>query len=101
VCWQLGTEQGVADATLGFGINVNWEGDKGKIPEGHTMPFMEALVTALDGLLLRAVLPRWLISLTKRGRRALCGYEEMEVSHLSKLHQSPTSNSEYRHICWK
>jgi hypothetical protein len=82
VCCQLGTQRGVANATSGFGINVNWEWDKGEIPEGHTMPFMEALAAALDGLLLRAALPRWLISLTKQGRQAICSHEELEVSHL-------------------
>jgi cytochrome P450 len=45
------------------------------------MPFMQALPAALDGLLLRAVFPVWLISFTKQGRQALRGYTEMEVSH--------------------
>lgn len=46
---------------------------------------MQALATSLEGMLLRAALPDWLISFTKRGRQALLGYYEMEVSHPSTL----------------
>lgn len=65
---------------------MDWDWDKSEIPEGHNMPFMQALVTALDGLVFRAALPPWLISFTKQGRQALLGYDEMEVSHPSTLH---------------
>jgi hypothetical protein len=51
------------------------------------MPFMQALTTATQGMIIRAAFPRWLLSLTKRGREALRGYDEMEVGHLSTLHQ--------------
>jgi len=47
---------------------------------------MQALATALDGLVFRAALPAWLVSLTKRGRQALLGFNEMEVGHLSTTH---------------
>lgn len=67
---------------------MDWDWDKREIPKGHNMPFMQALATALDGLVFRVVLPPWLISFTKQGRQALRGYDEMEVSHPSTLHQS-------------
>ena len=53
------------------------------------MPFMQALPTATEGLMFRVALPRWLISLTKRGRQALQGYNEMEVGNLSTVYQRP------------
>ena len=65
---------------------MDWDRDKSEITKGLTFPFMEAFVIALDGWFLRAALPTWLISLTKRGRQALCGYHEMEVGHLSILY---------------
>ena len=77
-------------------MNVDWDWGKSEIPKGHTMPFMEALVTAIDGWFFRVSLPTWLISLTKRGRQALCGYNEMEVGHLSMLHPLPNLNPDYR-----
>ena len=73
--------------TSGFGINVNWDWDKNETPKGHTMPFMQALPIATEGLLLFLALPKWLLSLTKRGREAICGYNEMEVGHFSTLYQ--------------
>jgi len=75
--------------TSGFGINVDWDWDKNEIPKGHSMPFMKALPTATEGLLLLLALPRWLLFLTKWGREAICGNYEMEVSHLSTLHRWP------------
>jgi hypothetical protein len=72
--------------TSGFGVNVGWDWDKNEIPKGHTMPFMRALSIAAEGLLLRMVFPRWLLSLTKWGREAIRGYNELEVSHLSTFH---------------
>ena len=49
------------------------------------MTFMQALSTAIEGLVIRLAFPRWLLHLTERGREATCGYNEMEVGHLSKL----------------
>ena len=60
------------------------------------MPVMRALVNAVDGLVLRTALPTWLISLTKRGRQALCGYNEMEVGHPITLHGWIDSHSDDR-----
>ena len=64
---------------------MDWYWDENEIPKGHTMPFMRALTTATEGLMLFLALPKWLLFLTKRGREAICGHEEMEVSHLSIL----------------
>jgi hypothetical protein len=75
--------------TSGFGINVDWDWDKNEIPKGHTMPFMRALSIATEGLFLLVVLPKWLLFLTKRGREAIYGHDEMEVSHLNTLHEGP------------
>jgi hypothetical protein len=72
--------------TSGFGIKVVWDWDKNEIPKGHSMPFMQATVTALEGVVLRAAFPTWLSTLTKRGREAHCGYIEMKVGHLITLH---------------
>ena len=76
-------------ATAGFGINVDWEWHKTEIPKGHSMPFMQALSTAIEGMVLRAALPTWVLSLTERGRQVLCGHNEMEVGHLSTCHPLP------------
>ena len=73
--------------TSGFGVNVDWDWDKNEIPKGHTMSFMRALTTSAEGLIIRAALPRWLLSFTKSGREALDGYYELEVGHTSTLHQ--------------
>jgi hypothetical protein len=50
---------------------------------------MEALTIAPEGVALFLTAPKWLLFLTKRGREVICGYNEMEVSHLSTLHQGP------------
>ena len=70
---------------------------------GHSIPFMQALATAMEGLMFRAVLPTWLISLTQRGRQALCGFDEMEVGHLRPGHTvyDPTSRSDCSYIWQK
>ena len=73
-------------ASLGFGMNVGWDWDQDEIPKGHTIPFMQTLSTALEGVSLRIAFPRWLLSLTKRGRGAIRGYEELEVGHPNPLH---------------
>jgi len=61
---------------------MDWDWNKTEIPKGHTMPFMQALSTSIEGLVTRAVFPRWYLSRTKRGREALRGYEELEVGCL-------------------
>ena len=81
----MDTELADCKATSGFGINVDWEWDKSEIPKGHTMALIQALATAPEGLVFRVGFPTWLISLTKRGRKALSGHEELEASHLSTL----------------
>ena len=68
-------------------MNVGWDWDKDEIPKGYTTPFMQTLTTALEGIGLRVALPRWLLSLTKQGRGAICGYEELEVGHSDSLYQ--------------
>jgi len=68
---------------------MDWYWDDNEIPKGHTIPFMRALTIASEGLLLLMLLPKWLLFLTKRGREAMCGHNEMEVGHLSTLHQQP------------
>jgi len=68
---------------------MDWYWDENEIPKGHTMPFMRALTIASEGRLLLMALPKLLLSLTQRGREVICGHNEMEVSHLSTLHQPP------------
>ena len=68
-------------------MKVDWDWDKSEVPKGHTMPFMQALATAPQAMILRAGLPRWLMYLTKRGRQALRSFKEMEVGHLSTFNQ--------------
>ena len=68
-------------------MNVGWDWDKGEVPKGHTIPFMQTLTTALEGIGLRVAFPRLLLSLTKSGRGAICGYEELEVGHPNSLYQ--------------
>ena len=75
--------------TSGFGIDVNWDWDKAEIPKGHTMPFMQALSTATDGMPLRFALPNWLLLLSKSGREVVRGYYEFEVSHYNTRHHRP------------
>jgi hypothetical protein len=75
--------------TSGFGINVDWDWDENEIPKGYTMSFMRALTIAPEGLIHFLTVPKWLLFLTKRGREVICGHNEMEVSHLSTLHQGP------------
>jgi len=74
------------NVTSGFGINVDWDWDKNEIPNGHTMPFMDALTTAIQSLIVH-MFPRWLLSLNKRGREAVRAHDELEVGHLNTLHQ--------------
>ena len=73
--------------TSGFGINVNWDWDKNEIPKEHTMPFIQALSTATEGMIIRLALPRLLLALTKQGREAVRGYYELEVGHSRTLYQ--------------
>ena len=67
-------------------MTVGWDWVMDEIPKGHAMPFMQALSTALEGIGLRVAFPRWLLSLSKRGRDAICGYEELEVGHPKSLY---------------
>ena len=93
VCRQLVhcMQAGQLKATSGFGIKVDWDWDRSEVPKGYTMPFAQALATSTDGIITRAALPKWLLSLTKRGRQSLCGYYELEVSHLNALYECPNS----------
>jgi hypothetical protein len=51
------------------------------------MPFMRALATVIDGLVLRLSFPRWLLCFNKWGREVVRAHDELEVGHLSTLHQ--------------
>ena len=75
-------------------MNVEW--DNGEVPKGYTMPFVQALATGEQGLLLRLALPNWLICLTKRGREALRGYHKLEVGDLSTSRQQPNLRLDFR-----
>ena len=82
-----------SDFNSGFGINVDWDWDKSEIPKGHTIPFLQALSTATDGMVTRVAFPTWLLSLTRSGREAILGYNEMEVSRLSSAQTINGPNS--------
>ena len=65
-------------------MNADWDGDREMPNPGHSMPFMEALKLATEGIMLRAAVPRWLLRLSERGRRAITSFMEMEVgNHMS------------------
>jgi hypothetical protein len=73
----------------GFGINVDWDWDKNETPNGHTMPFMQALAIAVQGMRLYFILPRWLLSFGTWKPEGVRGHDELEVGHLSTFHQWP------------
>ena len=75
--------------TSGFGIDVDWDWDRNEIPNGHTITFMNALATATRSMPLLFMFPRWLLSFNERGREAVRSHDELEVGHLSILHQWP------------
>ena len=58
---------------------------------------MRALAVALEGMGRRVVFPKWFLSLSKRGREALCGYEEMEVGHFSTLLHRDLTDLKFDH----
>jgi hypothetical protein len=68
---------------LGFGMSADWDADREVPGPGHSMPFMEALKVAAEGLMLRAAVPRWLPFPFSTGRRAARGFMEMEVGSSS------------------
>ena len=61
-------------------MSADWDTDWEVPSQGHSMPFMRALKEAAEGLILRSAVPRWLLPLSQRGRRAVTGFMEMEVS---------------------
>lgn len=64
---------------------ADWDGDRKMPSPGHSMPFMEALRVAAEGLTIRAAVPRWLLAFSERGRLATTGFTELEVgSHRSR-----------------
>jgi hypothetical protein len=65
---------------------VDWDQDKNEMSKGHTIPFMQALVTVVEGLIFRMAFPKWLLCLNKRGREFVRAHDELEVGHLSTLH---------------
>ena len=71
----------IIDILPGFGISTDWDVDREVLALGHSMSFMEALKVSTETLTFRAAVPRWLLSLSQRGRRAIRGYMEIEVSN--------------------
>ena len=71
----------IIDISPGFGIDADWDVGWEVLTLGHSMPFMEALKVSAETLMLRAAVPRWLLSLSQRGRRAIRGYMEIEASN--------------------
>jgi len=65
-------------------MSADWDANREIPAPGHSMPFMEALKVSAESFMLRAALPRWLISLSQRGRRATKGFMELEVSNSSR-----------------
>lgn len=64
-------------------MTADWDADREVPRPGHSMPFMRALKTATEGLILRSAVPRWLLPFSQRGRRAMMAFEEMEVGSSS------------------
>jgi len=62
-------------------MSADWDTDWEVPSLGHSMPFMRALKEAAEGLILRSAVPRWFLPLSQRGRRAVTGFMEMEVSN--------------------
>ena len=62
-------------------MSADWDADQGTLAPGHSLPFMEALKVSAEALIFRSAVPRWLLPLSQRGRRAIRGFMEMEVSY--------------------
>lgn len=65
-------------------MGADWNSDREIAAPGHSMAFMEALKVSAEALMLRAAVPRWLLSFSQRGRRAMTGFMEMEVRSSSR-----------------
>ncbi|KAJ8592967.1 cytochrome P450 [Rhizopogon salebrosus TDB-379] len=61
----------------GFGRPISWKEDF-TIPPGHQLTFKDALRTALHGLFIKLLVPRWAMGLTKRFRRTRVAFDELQ-----------------------
>ena len=82
-------------------MSADWDADQGTLTPGHSLPFMEALKVSAEALIFRSAVPRWLLPLSQRGRRAIRGFMEMEVSNSSWSPLIRTTKIKFRNTCWR
>lgn len=62
----------------GFGRKVSWKDDM-VVPSGYTMSFKEALHTVSSSTLIKIIVPKWAMGLTKRLRHVRDAFKELDV----------------------
>jgi cytochrome P450 len=64
----------------GFGRRVTWTSDL-IVPPGHQMTFKDALHVASTSLILKVILPSWMMKLTEHTRKADLALNELRVPY--------------------
>ncbi|TFK49108.1 cytochrome P450 [Heliocybe sulcata] len=77
----------------GFGQQYGWK-DEGSVSQGHTMSFKEALDIVSTDVFLKIIVPKWASSLTRRIRRAITAYDELELYMLDMIHERKSSGKQ-------
>ncbi|KAJ3575472.1 hypothetical protein NP233_g1074 [Leucocoprinus birnbaumii] len=65
-------------SAAGFGQKLSWKGGH-TIPPGHKMTFKDSLYTVTTYLIARLSLPDWMMSLSKKGREIMLGFQELKM----------------------
>lgn len=65
-------------SAAGFGHKLSWKGGH-TIPPGHKMTFKDSLYTVTTYIIPRLALPGWVMSLSKKGKEIVLGFEELRM----------------------
>ncbi|KAK0437997.1 cytochrome P450 [Armillaria borealis] len=80
----------------GFGRKMNWQADS-IVPPGHTMSFHDTLRLVSTGLILKMVIPRWAMGLTRKWTETRIAFDELETYMLEMIRARRTSEKEERY----
>ncbi|KAG0693434.1 cytochrome P450 [Suillus ampliporus] len=65
-------------SAAGFGRTISWKEDA-MVPLGHKLTFKDALHTVAQNLIIKTLIPRWAMGLTKRFRHIRLAFDELHL----------------------
>ncbi|SJL04168.1 uncharacterized protein ARMOST_07528 [Armillaria ostoyae] len=80
----------------GFGRKMNWQADSIVLP-GHTMPFHDALHLVSTGFIVKMVIPRWAMGLTRKWTEVINAFDELESYMLEMIANRRKAEKEERY----